>query len=442
MSSSLTPRRLHSMGVAHSHNLFDSGSNATGAHSDADAFDEASFEAMELENRKRAVTMSVLFCTLMIVYIGFCFYYQKVHKVRRRIGDSVHRHPRGGREEQRRTNRAVLDESSNAAHRARTDGHMARMFDERRDKIRAALITALLVDEGRHDAGDNVAGSQSEALEQSASDTLEHTPAEDIAVTPATSQETCDSDNIAHPGGHPATTAAPAVATEIPTSSSSSCVDFKRYADALQSSISSGTRFVCSPQNANHCSGGGGSCSNSIHNGCNVSSHNSQHNPGSKQPNDHSSHFGGNGNNATMLSILQNEECNICLSYFQVGDRIAWSCKNQAQFVGSSSSSANDSSPNNGMTVKADSVCRHIFHAECIERWLLVREGCPVCRRSYFEDLQENDPGQVTEGNIDMRNHVVVESHEEDGDLELGDNNDTHEQVMTSTLARVVAVEE
>lgn len=60
------------------------------------------------------------------------------------------------------------------------------------------------------------------------------------------------------------------------------------------------------------------------------------------------------------IASLYGEECNVCLAHFQVGDRVATS-KDSAQ-------------------------CSHIFHDECISRWLLVRDGCPICRRSYFPD--------------------------------------------------------
>ena len=61
------------------------------------------------------------------------------------------------------------------------------------------------------------------------------------------------------------------------------------------------------------------------------------------------------------IALLYGEECNVCLAHFQVGDRVATS-KNES------------------------TECSHIFHEECISRWLLVRDGCPICRRSYFPD--------------------------------------------------------
>ncbi|KAL7461945.1 hypothetical protein ACHAXS_002353 [Conticribra weissflogii] len=62
----------------------------------------------------------------------------------------------------------------------------------------------------------------------------------------------------------------------------------------------------------------------------------------------------------------QGEECNICLSSFQVGDRAAWTKKGG---------------------------CVHAFHEECISKWLLVREGCPMCRRSFLLGEREEGDG-------------------------------------------------
>ena len=58
------------------------------------------------------------------------------------------------------------------------------------------------------------------------------------------------------------------------------------------------------------------------------------------------------------------EECHICLSQFQVGDHAAWSSRGGGAGAGGS----------------AAVVCTHVFHEECITRWLLVRDRCPICR--------------------------------------------------------------
>jgi len=30
--------------------------------------------------------------------------------------------------------------------------------------------------------------------------------------------------------------------------------------------------------------------------------------------------------------------------------------------------------------------CKHMYHKECIEEWLMKQDGCPVCRRPYLEE--------------------------------------------------------
>ena len=61
------------------------------------------------------------------------------------------------------------------------------------------------------------------------------------------------------------------------------------------------------------------------------------------------------------------EQCNICLSPFNIDDYVSTQQRQQ-------------NSP-------AGIRCRHIFHTTCIEQWLLINDGCPICRSSF--DINE-----------------------------------------------------
>lgn len=105
------------------------------------------------------------------------------------------------------------------------------------------------------------------------------------------------------------------------------------------------------------------------------------------------------------------EECNICLIQFQVGDRAAWS--KDYDHV--------DAEDDNGTLATGMHGCTHVFHEECISRWLLVRDGCPICRRSYFLDGDDaSDP--VGRSDAPLGVGAISANNGNDGeiDLELG----------------------
>ena len=57
-----------------------------------------------------------------------------------------------------------------------------------------------------------------------------------------------------------------------------------------------------------------------------------------------------------------------------------------------------------------------MFHDECMKRWLLVRDGCPICRRSYLDGVVE----EKIQLNDDDGGGAVDEDEGESRDLESG----------------------
>ncbi len=46
-----------------------------------------------------------------------------------------------------------------------------------------------------------------------------------------------------------------------------------------------------------------------------------------------------------------------------------------------------------------------MFHDECMKRWLLVRDGCPICRRLYLDE----------KGMVKQMSSVVATPQDDDG---------------------------
>ncbi|KAK1745382.1 hypothetical protein QTG54_003306 [Skeletonema marinoi] len=337
----------------------------------------------------QTLSFTLIFLSLMVVYIGFCCHYRKV-KVRRSYDDSAHSqnaNNNNNRQRRQRDNQAVLDESSSAANRAAADSEEQRKLEERKVRIGEVLWTRLIVDdedeEGGHvaepylnvnggggdeenqvnanddkiheksDLVDEEMGSEAAVVvgktlaqdEDAPSGALatkqeedEEAPYEEttIATVPSSSEETISTipSNVPTIGTSPSSSTA--VAPSTPPSS-----PFRKYADALSCNN-------CHHHATNYC--------NNQHINCNNDATTSSSPANSKSTSNNSSLT-----TITLSDIQQTygDECNICLSTFQVGDRAAWS---KHHFNG----------------------CVHVFHDECMKRWLLVRDGCPICRRLYL----------------------------------------------------------
>lgn len=339
----------------------------------------------------QTLSFVLIFLSFMVLYIGFCMYYRKL-KFRRSYDDESP-NSANSRQQRQRDNQAVLNESSSRAIRAAVDREEQRKLEERKRRIGEVLWTKLIVDdevetvmERGHDVGDDEENQVNEmrylqdeemgskkvaaalamegrtlAQDEDAAtaaaagmlvkqdEETEEVPSNEettIATVPSSSEGTIATipSNEVVSTNDTSPSSSSTVATSTPPSS-----PFRKYADALSCNS-------CHNHSTNYCSN---------HITCNS---------GATQTNDATTSSSPSGNNKsstsnpssslttiTLSDIQQTygDECNICLSTFQVGDRAAWS---KHHFNG----------------------CVHAFHHECMKRWLLVRDGCPICRRLYL----------------------------------------------------------
>jgi hypothetical protein len=146
---------------------------------------------------------------------------------------------------------------------------------------------------------------------------------------------------------------------------------------------------------------------------------------------------------STIISMY-GEECNICLSQFQVGDRAAWSLGDGVVLGGNNDTSVDGTK----------AVCKHVFHEECITRWLLVRDKCPICRETYFPDNKGEDDVLTTANSMSGDSLATTTANSMSGDslattnnavvvnngnaltLERGENSNDDENIRSTPLIR------
>ena len=379
----------------------------------------------------------------------------------------------------------VLDESNNAARRARANAEAMVKYKQRKLNIQNALFLRLIVDVddadrgGRDDLECNTATSTSGVvavpppppiarkivtIQEEDSDIEEDRPSmerseseaqgEGVASTNATlphgdgaedehALEVVNEDNTSPPPtmllSHPSTP--PRVASSLSPTLPSDLANTPSPSSSRPPPLRSPSRRLMHAADALNCG--------NIHSRINqCSNHYSKCSNNSVSS---SSHDGGNAtrpgcdskssdtmdprsiSHSEMFSRYD-EECNICLTQFQVGDSAAWSMQYGIMILSSSgsmmcggaattcdNSSGHPNNPRGGASLSNDEhdVCKHVFHEECISRWLLVRDGCPICRRSYF-------PATTTDANenaIDLEQGVSAEILSESGMGRVEGNN-------------------
>ena len=343
-------------------------------------------------DERQTMFMTVFFLVLMVIYVGFCAYYRK-GKSRRTVHDE-------DREARRRANQVVMDESQSAAARARESAEELTKMEQRKAAIKRVLMIREIIDDEVEvdaretknssgywfwetkevkspkaiaaDEGALPASSKSDAGRTAKNITIKGEEDEEVdeMLAMAGSPEKIDSQEVDDRMSHIRDIESNSnftVATEIseeaseaagttkildvdnPTSQSgptspSSGSSLKRYTDAL------------------NC----GACSSHPTSPSSL--------PGPSLHKASIKNLGVPEDPTITLGEIQSDhaECQICLSQFQVGDRAAWkrhpSSEDEAEVAEKSS----------------ENLCTHVFHEECISRWLMVRDGCPFCRRSYF----------------------------------------------------------
>jgi hypothetical protein len=86
------------------------------------------------------------------------------------------------------------------------------------------------------------------------------------------------------------------------------------------------------------------------------------------------------GMTMTNRTRLVPGDCIICMTAYEIGEKIVWS---------------------------SNQLCEHAFHSNCMESWLIKQRGpplCPCCRQHFIIDTQDDDgtatPHQVRQSEV------------------------------------------
>ena len=71
--------------------------------------------------------------------------------------------------------------------------------------------------------------------------------------------------------------------------------------------------------------------------------------------------------NQRLQKIFVDSTCSICLMQFQAEDVITYS---------------------------SNKACQHVFHQDCILRWIYIKNRCPCCHRTFLHDQDQHKKTQ------------------------------------------------
>jgi hypothetical protein len=77
--------------------------------------------------------------------------------------------------------------------------------------------------------------------------------------------------------------------------------------------------------------------------------------------------------------------------------------------------------------------CRHHFHSECIDQWLLKNKSCPFCKRQIDQEDNPSAPDQHVDEVDDLA--LIELDHAEDAPLNLRNSADPSNTASASTVA-------